>query len=179
MDLESCNRFVFLDIQPESLPKGEPFPQCIFQAIQQCQVEVVVLSEFFCSKWPMLELVEMFKRTKRLGNHGLKIMPVFLSISPTYCRDETNHRRWLSLWQGWAQEDNRIQIREWERALKSLGPINGFTYKEGLGEVKLWKEIVKEICEVVRPRSTWDNSHVQGRSRLCEVKWIDEALNVN
>ncbi|KAG0586685.1 hypothetical protein KC19_2G108800 [Ceratodon purpureus] len=169
VDLESCNRSVFFDKRSDSLPKGEPFPQHIFKAIQECQVGVVVLSEeFFSSKWPMLELVAMSKRM-RLGNSRLKIMPIFLSISPIECRDVRNHGRWLSTWCEWAQEDKRMDIEEWKEALKLLGRMNGFVYKVGLGEVKFRKEIVKEICKVVSPTTTWDDSHVEGRSRLCKI----------
>lgn len=108
VDLESCDRSVFFEKRSDKLPKGEPFPQHIFKAIQRCQVGVVVLSEeFFCSKWPILELVEMSK-TMKLSNSRLKIMPIFLSISPAECRDKTNHRRWLSVWCEWAREDSRI-----------------------------------------------------------------------
>ncbi|KAG0601530.1 hypothetical protein M758_11G119300 [Ceratodon purpureus] len=168
VDLESCNRSVFFDKRSDSLPKGEPFPQHIFKAIKECQVGVVVLSEeFFSSKWPMLELVAMFKRM-RLGNSRLKIMPIFLNISPLECRDVTNHVRWLSTWCEWAQEDKRMEIEEWKEAVKLLCTMNGFVYKVGLGEVKFRKEIVKEICEVVRPTTTWDDSHVGG-SRLCKI----------
>ncbi|KAG0601423.1 hypothetical protein M758_11G109500 [Ceratodon purpureus] len=168
VDLESCNRSVFFDKRSDSLPKGEPFPQHIFNAIQECQVGVVVLSEeFFSSKWPMLELVAMSKRM-RLGNSRLRIMPIFLSMSPVECRDVTNHGRWLSTWCEWAQEDKRMDIEEWKEAVKLLGPMNGF-YKVGLGEVKFRKEIVKEICKVVRPTTTWDDSHVEGGSRLCKI----------
>ncbi|KAG0601427.1 hypothetical protein M758_11G109900 [Ceratodon purpureus] len=169
VDLESCNRSVFFDKRSDSLPKGEPFPQHIFDAIQECQVGVVVLSEeFFSSKWPMLELVAMSKRM-RLGNSRLRIMPIFLSMSPVECRDVTNHGRWLSTWCEWAQEDKRMDVEEWKEAVKLLGPMNGFVYKEGLGEVKFRKEIVKEICKVVRPTTTWDDSHVEGGSRLCKI----------
>ena len=175
VDLESCNRSVFFDKRSDSLPKGEPFPQHIFKAIQECQVGVVVLSEeFFSSKWPMLELVAMSKRM-RLGNSRLKIMPIFLSISPIECRDVRNHGRWLSTWCEWAQEDKRMDIEEWKEALKLLGRMNGFVYKVGLGEVKFRKEIVKEICKVVSPTTTWDDSHVEGRSRLCKVRLFIEV----
>ncbi|KAG0557048.1 hypothetical protein KC19_11G098900 [Ceratodon purpureus] len=175
VDLESCNRSVFFDTRSDSLPKGEPFPQHIFKAIQECQVGVVVLSEeFFSSKWPMLELVAMSKRM-RLGNSRLKIMPIFLSLSPVECRDVTNHGRWLSTWLEWAQEDKRMDIEEWKEVVKLLGRMNGFVYKVGLGEVRFRKEIVKDICKVVLPTTTWDDSHVEGGSRLCKI--ICDKLN--
>ena len=178
MDLESFNRYPFFDKRSDSLPKGELFPQHIFKAIQQCQVGVVVLSEeFFCSKWPMLELVEMFK-TKKLNNRELKFMPIFLSISPNECCSRANRERWLSMWREWSQEDNRIKIEEWVEALKLLGPTNGFVYKVGLGEVKFRKKIVKEICKVVPPSVVWDDFHVQGRSRLCQVRVHSKLLIV-
>lgn len=54
-----------------SLPIGEPFPNLIFNAIEQCAVGVVVLlEEFFTkSKWLMLELVAMMKEIKKTGRN--------------------------------------------------------------------------------------------------------------
>ena len=136
VDLESCNRSVFFDNWSDSLPKGEPFH--IFQAIQQCQVEVL-LEEFFSSRWPIIELVEMSK-TKKLRNFGLKIMPIFLSIFHGECHSDTNHKQWLSLWCEWGQEDGRIKVEEWKATFKLLDHINGFVCKGGLDEVQFHKE---------------------------------------
>jgi hypothetical protein len=66
VDLEQCDRYPFFDKRWDSLPIGRNFPKLIFEAIEQCEVGVVVLSkEFFTrSKWPMLELAAMVKRSK-------------------------------------------------------------------------------------------------------------------
>ena len=79
VDLERCDRHPFFDKRHSSLPFGANFPQLIFQAIQQCQVGVLVLSQdyFTCTKWPMLELVAMAKF--KLQNPHFIILPIFLA----------------------------------------------------------------------------------------------------
>ena len=65
VDLQRWDRYPFFDKLRSSLPIGERFPKRIFDAIEQCPVGVVVLSEeFFMSKWPMLELHAMVKKHK-------------------------------------------------------------------------------------------------------------------
>jgi hypothetical protein len=168
LDIQRCDRVPFFDKQRESLPIGEHFPKLIFQAIQQCQVGVVVISEDFFSrsKWPMLELVAMVK--KKMQNPNFKIIPVFLGISHTQCQDKTSHNRWLAKWHTWVQHDNRIDLQEWKKALEVFRSTNGISYNE-LGEVKCREEIVEAICKLVPPETKWDDSHVQGRIRFCKV----------
>jgi hypothetical protein len=173
VDLERCDRYPFFDKRHSSLPFGENFPQLIFQAIQGCQVGVVVLSQdfFIRTKWPMLELVAMAKLKQQ--NPNFMIIPVFLHISHTECRDEMNRSHWLSVWREWAFSDNRINLQEWKEAFELLGPTKGLAFNEGLGEVKFREEIVEAICMVVPPKNRWDDSHVQGKSRVCKVRLND------
>ena len=169
LDVERSDRVPFFDKRRESLPIGEHFPNIIFQSIQQCQVGVVVLSKdfFSCTKWPMLELVAMVKL--KLQNSNFKIIPIFLGISHSQCRDETNHKKWLVLWDGWARQDDRIDIQEWKKALEVFGPTNGISCND-LDEVTCRKEIVEAICKIIPPESSiWDDSHVQGRIWICKV----------
>ncbi|KAG0590564.1 hypothetical protein KC19_1G109900 [Ceratodon purpureus] len=81
LELEAHCRYPFFDKRHNSLPIGENFPQHIFDAIQQCYVGVVILSEeFFTSKWPMMELMAMVEEIgKRKSN--LKIFPVFFGTT--------------------------------------------------------------------------------------------------
>lgn len=174
VDLERCDRYPFFDKRRDSLGIGEHFPNLIFQAIQQCQVGVLILSEEFFTrtKWPMLEMAAMVE-SKTL-NPELVIMPVFLSISREQCRNGDNHRRWVSLWLEWARKDPRINVTKWKAALSLFGPTNALVYNDSVGEVKFREEIVEAICERVRPETRWDDSHVQGRTRFCKVKWNNE-----
>jgi hypothetical protein len=162
LDVEACDRYPFFDIRRNSLPIGINFPSKIFEAIRQCQVGVLILSEEFFSrtKWPMLELVAMVNSKK--VNTNLIIMPVFLGITREECCKIDNHRRWLSKWQEWARTSNsnhKIDTNEWVDALKLFGSTN----------VKCRKEIVDAICEQVLPETRWDDFHVQGKARLCKV----------
>ncbi|KAG0562531.1 hypothetical protein KC19_9G153800 [Ceratodon purpureus] len=173
VELEGCYRFPFFDKRRESLPIGEDFPRHIFDAIGQCHVGVVILSdEFITSKWPMMELVAMHERVLddvEKGKSNFKVIPVFFRTSP---KDLNNHGKcseWLSCWQELAKENSkRVQVGKWEAALKYLQKLNGVVY-EGYGEVKLVKEIVDEICKVVPAEIKMEDSHIQGRSRICNI----------
>ncbi|KAG0605826.1 hypothetical protein M758_9G090600 [Ceratodon purpureus] len=173
VELEGCYRFPFFDKRRESLPVGEDFPRHIFDAIRQCHVGVVILSnEFITSKWPMMELVAMHERVLdevEKGKSNFKVIPVFFRTSPKDLDDHGKCSEWLSCWEELAKENpKRIHIGKWEAALKYLRKLNGVVY-EGFGEVKLVKEIVDEICKVVPPEIKMEDSHIQGRSRTCNI----------
>ena len=173
VELEGCYRFPFFDKRRESLPIGENFPRHIFDAIGQCHVGVVILSdEFFSSKWPMMELVAMHDRVvdeMRSGKPMLKIMPIFLCTSMKEFDDVNNRDRWVSCWQKLAMENPwRVNVENCEAAVKYLRSINGLLY-DGLSELRFQKEIVAEICRVVPPEVKYEDSHIQGKLRLCKV----------
>lgn len=176
VDLERCDRHPFFDKRRHSLGIGDHFPNIIFQAIRQCQVGVLILSEDFFTrtKWPMLEMAALVE-TKKLDPE-LVIMPVFLGISREQCRNVDNHCRWLSVWLEWAQVDPRVNVEKWKESLSLFGPTNGALYNNSLGEVKFRQDLVEAICERVRPETRWDDSHVQGRTRLCKVRCNDPRI---
>jgi hypothetical protein len=171
LDIERHDRYPFFDKCQNSLPIGCNFPDLIFQAINQCQVALVVLSEDFFSriKWPLLELAALVKR--KTHDPKLIIMPVFLGLTHEQCRLKLNHDRWMRVWQDWAVADSRIDLREWQEALKVLGYTNGISLSEVSDEVKCRRKIVEAVCKEVPPRTRWDDSHVQGRSRLSMVRF--------
>ena len=175
VDLERCDRYPFFDKLRSSLPTGEKFPKLIFDAIKQCQVGVLVLSEdfFMRSKWPMLELNAMVKEFEK-PNSSMKIIPVFYKISVNALKDPKNHVRWTSQWVKWAHNDRdkRIDVEEWKRVLRVIGSINGMVSKEGVSDVKFREAVVEEVCGLVCSEIRWDDSHVQGRSRICKVRRI-------
>ncbi|KAG0560026.1 hypothetical protein KC19_10G148400 [Ceratodon purpureus] len=173
VELEGCYRFPFFDKRRESLPIGEDFPRHIFDAIQQCHVGVVILSEeFFTSKWPMTELVAMYERVLHeveKGKSDFKVIPVFFRTSPKVLDDLGKCSEWLSCWHELAEKNSkRVQVEKWEDALKYLRKLNGLIY-DGLSEVRFVKEVVDEICKLVPPEIRMEDSHIQGRSRLCNV----------
>ena len=122
LDIERQDRYPFFDKSRDSLSIGCNFPNLIFQAINQCQVAVVVLSEEFFSRsnWPLLELAALVRR--KTHDPKLIIMPVFLGLTHAQCRDKLNHERWMRVWQGWAETGSRIDSREWQAALEVFGP---------------------------------------------------------
>ncbi|KAG0559593.1 hypothetical protein KC19_10G116800 [Ceratodon purpureus] len=168
VDLERCDRHLFFDKRRSSLPIGEKFPSLIFDAIRQCHVGILVLSkEFFTkTKWPMLELVAMVRELKS-PNSRLKLIPVFYKLSREEWLDHENRSKWIAQWKEWASVDKSICIEEWKKALDALKSINSLMMRDG--EVHLHREIVDAVCKIVLPETRWDDSHVQGRSRLCEI----------
>ena len=171
LDLEKHDQNPFFDKRQSSLPIGETYPNLIFDAIQQCQVGVLILSEEFFSKskWPMVELVALVKELKKASNSSKKIIPVFYCISQKEWLDFENRSRWILQWKEWASKDPRINVEEWKMALEVLSPINSLEMINGMGEVNLRKRIVTAILNLVQSEIRLDISYIQGRTYLCEV----------
>jgi hypothetical protein len=134
-DLMRWDRHPFFDRLRSSLPIGDKFPNLIFDAIKQCEVGVVVLSEefFVRSKWPMLELVAMVEESKK-SNGRIQIIPVFYSISCDRCRNPIVQAKWMTkYWKKWEKEDKKkIDLRKWKSALEIFGSRTGLVMKDGM-----------------------------------------------
>ena len=176
--LESRCRYSFFDIRPSSLPKGERFPKLILEAIEQCELLVVVLSdEYFMSKWPMIELhgfvqaIEAMKHKPSTSRQKL-ILPLFYKLSVKEFRDETRRKKWFKKWEILAKDDGqrRINVSAWKNALDMLGSYNGISYNEELQGIKAYEDdIVSHICDKITADVKWDDSHVQGKAQIFEV----------
>ncbi|KAG0601993.1 hypothetical protein M758_11G152900 [Ceratodon purpureus] len=120
----------------------------------------------------MLEFAAMAKR------HGedFYIMPVYFGISLAECRNPVTHKRWLKIWQRWAQDDRRIHLEEWKKALRLLRPTTSLIYTEGSSEVKFREDIVNAVCRRVPPATMMDDSYVRGKSRFS--KMLHEKIEV-
>ncbi|KAG0576588.1 hypothetical protein KC19_5G091900 [Ceratodon purpureus] len=171
--LEDHHRFPFLDIRPRCLPKGERFPQHIFEAAQQCRLAVVVVSEeYFTSKWPMIELVEFVRARKSGRNPNLKILPLFLGLTVSEFGDQKRQEGWFRKWTEWAENDPsiRINVAEYKEALKEVKAFNGMKFHQDMRELASFElDAVRMICKMVSPDVKWYNTHVQGGSNICEV----------
>ncbi|KAG0577117.1 hypothetical protein KC19_5G132000 [Ceratodon purpureus] len=168
-DLRNCGYSPFFDRDEYSLPVTENTTNNICAAIRQCEVAIVVLSEDFLSLtiWPMFELAYMVECKTR-------IIPIFYGISPADLDDVDKRNKWLLDWEKWADnvkenpdKEKLVRIPEWDKALNSLGPTQGFVYNATQGSVKLRTEIVKEINSRVSPFP--DYSYVQGGARFCQI----------
>ena len=170
VDLESRHRFPYYDKRPSSLPKGERFPDLIKDAVAQCEMMVVVVSEeYFTSKWPMIELNGFVQAIKGKDNVK-KILPLFYGLSVDEFFDSDRQEKWFMTWETMAKADDRIKVDEWKESLTWLGAFNGLVYDRHLKEVVAYrKEIVSNICEAIPSDNQYDESHVQGRSKLCQV----------
>ena len=168
-ELESRHRFPFFDKRPSSLPKGEMFPNLIKAAVAQCEMMVVVVSEeYFTSKWPMIELNGFVQASK--GKDNLKkILPLFYGLNVEEFCDSDRQEKWFRKWEEMAKADDRIKVDEWKESLKGLPPFKGVVYDQHKGVFAYQEEIVSRICEAIPPDIPYDESHVQGRSKLCQV----------
>ena len=169
-DLESRRRFPFYDRRPSSLPKGERFPDLIKAAVAQCEMMVVVVSEeYFTSKWPMIELNGFVQASKGKDN-SKKILPLFYGLNVKEFFDSDRQKKWFTKWEEMAKDDKRIDVDEWKESLKWLGSSNGFVYDQSSKLVVVYREkIVSTICKAITSDIKYDESHVQGRSKLCQV----------
>ncbi|KAG0623537.1 hypothetical protein M758_3G181400 [Ceratodon purpureus] len=168
-DLEKRYYFPFFDKRPSSLPKGERFPELILNAARQCEMAVIVISEeYFMSKWPMIEL-NTFVQTRLEVNLKLKILPLFYKLLVDEFHNEKRREQWFGVWEDWAKVDERIKVDEWKKSLKILASFNGIECAGDLRAIEAYREnIVSNICTQVSPEIQWDDSHVQGRSNLCQ-----------
>jgi hypothetical protein len=171
-DLKRRDRHSFFDIVESCLPIGEKFPNLIFDAIKQCQVGVVVLSEeiFTKTKWPMLELMAMFEESKK-PDRRINIIPIFYTISREMCCNPSVQAKWMTNdWKKWEEEDKaRIDLVKWKGALSIFGSRTGIVMKDGMLDRDLRAKIVEAICKEVLSEASWDDSHVAGKTRLCRV----------
>ena len=170
VDLERRHRFPFYDKRDSSLPKGERDPNLIKAAVAQCEMMVVVVSKkYFTSKWPMIELNGFVQATKGKDN-SKRILPLFYGLNVDEFSNSKLQEKWFEKWETMAKVDDRIKVGEWKDSLKWLGSSNGFVYDRSSKEVVAYrKEIVSSICKAIPPYIQYDESHVQGRSRLCQV----------
>ena len=166
-DLERARQAPFFDKRPDSLPKGEKFAQLIFQAAQQCQLAIVVMSEeyFSRSKWPMLELAAFVQAPK------CTILPLFYGISCKEFGDGERRQRWFERWEKWAREDPRIQVEVWKEALHELDRRNGMEYVEAIGEVAYRKDVVATACSIVHKNLQWNQVNTAFFAKLLIFLW--------
>ena len=169
VDLESRHRFPFFDRRPLSLPKGERFPDLIKVAVARCKMMVVVVSkEYFSSKWPMIELNGFMQATKK--DPSLKILPLFFGLNVEEFSDNCTQKIWFKEWETMAKADDRIKLGEWKESMKLFGAFNGLVYDRHSKEVVAYRnEIVSNICKSIPSDIQYDETHVQGRSKLCQV----------
>ncbi|KAG0556588.1 hypothetical protein KC19_11G065200 [Ceratodon purpureus] len=168
-DLERFHRFPFFDKREDSLPKGERFPDLIFQAAKQCRVAVVVVSEEFFTrtKWPMLEL-DAFVKAQKERNGYPRILPLFFKLSRAQCRESARRELGLEVWRGWARHDSKIVVEDWVNALDVFGPINGLEYRSE-GEVSYRRAARSAIIRLVPPELQFDTTSYQGSERFCKL----------
>ena len=57
--------------------------------------------------------------------------------------------------------------------------VKSLVMEKGISGVTCRKEIVKVVCEYVLPETRWDDSHIQGRVRLCKVWRLHSSFMIS
>ncbi|KAG0589462.1 hypothetical protein KC19_1G022000 [Ceratodon purpureus] len=160
----------FFDQSDDSLPKGEEFPELIFEAAQKCTVAVVILTkEYVTSKWPMLELLAFVKAQKT--NPALKLLPVFYDGQPTSNFDDSLVLAWKAMEpksDGKSSDRITISVDSCKEALRKLRKSNGLILTNNKSLQSLRDDIVKEVVKFLPPSCELDTENVQGCLRLCK-----------
>ena len=139
---------------------------------------VVVSKEYFTSKWPMIELNGFLQATKKDPN--LKILPLFFGLNVEEFSNDCTRKIWFEKWEMMAKDDDRIKLGEWNESLKLFSAFNGLVYERHSKELVAYrKEIVSNICKAIPSDIKYDESHVQGRSKLCKVILLMIFLKVD
>ena len=117
----------------------------------------------------MIELNGFVQVSK--GKENLKkILPLFYGLNVKEFSDSDRQEKWFRTWETMAKADDRIKVDEWKESLKGLPAFNGLVYDRQSKEVVAYRtEIVSNICKAIPSGNPYDESHVQGRSKLCQV----------
>ena len=116
----------------------------------------------------MIELNGFMQAYKK--DKTLKILPLFFGLNVGEFSDSARQEEWFKKWETMAKKDHRIKVGEWKECLKWFGAFNGLVYDRHSKEVVAYrKEIVSNICKSIPSDIKYDESHVQGRSKLCQL----------
>lgn len=170
---------IFFDQSVESLPKGEPFPERILEAARNCDVAIVILSKaYVTSRWPMLELIE-FVKAQKTTKPGLKLLPVFYNILPSFNIDDS----WIAKWKEMepksggrsSKHATEISVELCKEALRVLGKSNGICSAPTKAHRSLQEEIMEATFKFLPQTPLMNIDKVQGCVRLCEVSNLKAA----
>ena len=170
---------IFFD---KAMPMGVNFAQKIKQAIEQCELAIVVMSEdYFKSYWPMVELAEIVKAQKSQKQKKVHIVPLFYKLTVEEYKQGRN--AWRDEWKviinahpnHFQQPDNELEC--WVEALNALSPTLKGVVFGGNSEEDYIEEIVNEVCRLVAPSPPY--TCVQGSERLkAELKEVRESAGL-
>lgn len=163
---------VFFDT---NMKKGVYFNKEIFQAIEQCELAIVVMSpDYFRNKWPMVELAKIVEAQKSQKQPEMSpkkplIVPLYYKLTVKAFRKVEERNEWREAWKEIIEEEKSHHFNDktlecWEEALETLSPtLNGCEFL-GKSEEEYIENIVKEACKLVAPSPPY--TCVQDSKRL-------------
>ncbi|XP_030946549.1 TMV resistance protein N-like [Quercus lobata] len=125
------------------LPRGEEISIELLEAIESSKVSIIVLSENFASSsWCLDELVKILECRKNIGQ---LVVPVFYKVDPSEVRGQKREFG-VALTKHEEKFKNNIdKVQNWRMALKEVGGLSGWHYKNGDTEAKFIQTIVENI----------------------------------
>ena len=140
-----CNAgiYTFLD---DYLQRGEDVSAELFKTIESSMILIVVLSENYASStWCLDELVKMLKCKK----NGQFVLPVFYKVNPSEVREQKKEFGINMAKHEETFKDNIVRVQNWREALKEVGNLSGYHYKDGyvFYDVSLFNEFISlTVC---------------------------------
>ncbi|XP_030946045.1 TMV resistance protein N-like [Quercus lobata] len=117
----------------------------LLKTIESSKVSIIVFSENYASSsWCLDELIKILECKKNIGQ---LVLPVFYNVDPSEVRGQkkgfgvalTEHEEKF--------KDNIDKVKNWRTALKEVGSLSGWHYKNGDNEAKFIETIVEDIPE--------------------------------
>ncbi|XP_030946044.1 TMV resistance protein N-like [Quercus lobata] len=126
-----------------NLQRGGEISIELLKTIVSSKVSIIVFSENYASSsWCLDELVKILECKKNIGQ---LVLPVFYNVDPSEVRGQkkgfgvalTEHEEKF--------KDNIDKVKNWRTALKEVGSLSGWHYKNGDTEAKFIQNIVENI----------------------------------
>ena len=125
----------------DDLQRGEDVSAELLKTIESSVISIVVLSENYASStWCLNDLVSILKCKK----NSQIVLPIFYKVDPSEVRKQekefgvnmTKHEETF--------KDNIVRVQNWREALKEVGNLSGYHYKDGyvFYDVSLFNEFI-------------------------------------
>ncbi|CAN1264356.1 Disease resistance protein L6 [Linum perenne] len=162
----------FLD--DEELREGEIISPSLAKAIMESKVYIPILSPGYASsKWCLEELALMVKWCKQ-GDNRI-ILPIFYMMEPRDVGHQEGYYK--EAFQSHSEKYDAKTIKEWKEALKEVGKIKGWSFKESdrQGDImekvrnKVWSHLIRSY-KLVTDELVGIDSHVQQVTTLLSLE---------
>ncbi|KAK2631352.1 hypothetical protein EUGRSUZ_L03036 [Eucalyptus grandis] len=141
--LDRVGLHVFRD--DDEVHEGEKINDKLFQAIENSEISIPILSENYASsKWCLQELVQMIECMNKARH---VVLPIFYWVEPTNVRHQKGR-----FGEGFARlsgEYSEKEVEKWKQVLQDVASLKGWEVSETANrkEGKLVEDVVKKVWE--------------------------------